>query len=422
MLEQSYPDRAPIVTKYETSAAEGRSMRLDEEPGRPLLSDRVRSLQLPPEAQAGRSGRPLVWLLWGLLAINTLVLDYLAFQGRAGSQPVPATSTDPVPSSKSVSHVGMAADGPVLLESKGYIIPAQQILVSPKVSGMIVRLPIREGMVVKKGDELAQLEDTDYQADVARAKASLALAKQGLLELINGYRPEEKAQAKAELGEAEAQLVQAEAEWKRTSELRTRNVLSQQEYETAESRYRAMSRRVERLRNAWTLMEQGPREERIEMAKAQVAQAQAELEKAQWRLNNCTILAPISGTILKKNAEEGNIVNPIAFNGSYSLCEMADLANLEVELLIQERDISQVHVGQKCEVRAEAFPDKEPYSGVVSRLMPIADRAKGAIPVRVKIAVPEKEQGRYLKPEMGAIVRFLNTDAAGAAQTADAKR
>ena len=78
------------------------------------------------------------------------------------------------------------------------------------------------------------------------------------------------------------------------------------------------------------------------------------LTKAEWRLGNCTIRAPISGTILKKNAEEGNIVNPIAFNGSFSLCEMADLADLEVDLNIQERDISAVKVGQKCRVRAEA--------------------------------------------------------------------
>jgi HlyD family secretion protein len=124
-------------------------------------------------------------------------------------------------------------------------------------------------------------------------------------------------------------------------------------------------------------------------------------------LENCTIRAPISGTILKKNAEEGNIVNPIAFNGSFSLCDLADLSDLEVELTIQERDIAKVRVNQKCQVRAEAFPDRV-YEGVVSRLMPIADRAKGAIPVRVKVTVPREEEGVYLKPEMGALVSFLN--------------
>ncbi len=62
--------------------------------------------------------------------------------------------------------------------------------------------------------------------------------------------------------------------------------------------------------------------------------------------------------------------------------------------------------GQKCKIRAEAFPDRV-YDGVVARLMPIADRAKGAIPVRVKIDIPREEEGVYLKPEMGAVVAFL---------------
>ena len=130
------------------------------------------------------------------------------------------------------------------------------------------------------------------------------------------------------------------------------------------------------------------------------------MAKAQWRLDNCIIRAPISGTILKKNAEEGSLVNPIAMQGFYSLCEMADLSDLEVDLTIQERDISKVFKGQKCKVRAEAFPDRV-YEGYVSRLMPTADRAKGAIPVRVKVTVPAEEEGVYLKPEMGALVSFL---------------
>jgi hypothetical protein len=77
-------------------------------------------------------------------------------------------------------------------------------------------------------------------------------------------------------------------------------------------------------------------------------------------------------------------------------------------LFIQERDIARVFVGQRCQVRAEAYPNRPPYSGVVSRLMPIADRAKGAIPVRVKLTVPAEEEGVYLKPEMGVVVSFMN--------------
>lgn len=299
------------------------------------------------------------------------------------------------------------AAGAVVLESKGYIMPAHQILVSPKVSGMILELDIEEGRRVNKGDVLAQLEDTDYQAELDRAKATVKLARARVEELDAGNRPQEIAQAEAELNETKANLKQLQLDYDRNVGLRKVNAISQEEQDLSESQLKAMERRAERLSFALELMKIGPREERKDVARAELAQAQADLTKAEWRLGNCTIRAPISGTILKKNAEQGNIVNPIAFNGSFSLCEMADLSDLEVDLNIQERDISVIRRGQKCQVRAEAYPDRM-YEGVVSRLMPIADRAKGAIPVRVKVSIPAEEEGVYLKPEMGVIVTFLN--------------
>ncbi len=298
--------------------------------------------------------------------------------------------------------------GEVALEAKGYIIPAHQILVSPKVSGMVVTLNLEEGMRVQEGDILAVLEKIEYQADFDRAQANVALAQQRLNELENGNRPEEIAQAEAELNESQSMLNKAEADWKRAQDLRTQNVIPPQDYDLAKSSFLSAQSRLEKLKNMAMLMRLGARLERREQARAELQQAQAELAKAEWRLGNCTIRAPISGTILKKNAEEGNIVNPIAFNGSFSLCEMADLSDLEVELNIQERDISRVKQGQNCRVRAEAYPERV-YTGVVDRLMPIADRAKGAVPVRVKLTIPQDEEGVYLKPEMGAIVTFLNT-------------
>ena len=271
---------------------------------------------------------------------------------------------------------------------------------------MITALNIVEGQRVNKGDVLAQLETIDYQADYDRALAAVASADQHLLELKNGSRKEEIAEAQAELQEAEAQRNQLQAEWQRISQLRKSGVSTQGEYDVAEANYKAIDRRVERLKKAYELLVAGPRQERIDAAAADLELAKAEAAKAKWRLENCTIRAPISGTILTKKAEEGNVVNPIVMNGSYSLCEMADLSDLEVELKIQERDIAKIFKGQKCKVRAEAYPERV-YDGVVSRLMPIADRSQGAVPVRVKIKVPAEEEGVYLKPEMGAIVSFL---------------
>jgi multidrug resistance efflux pump len=394
------------------------------------LGDRVRSLSLArlPERRS-RWATNAGWIAAIAVAIGWFAYsryftakpaEYPQASGETISQKkadVTATSPTTPPTRNERPAPGasapLAAKGDVMLEAKGYIVPAHQILVSPKVNGMIVQLNVEEGRRVAKGDVLAVLESTDYAADFERAKANARLMRERLRELENGNRPEEIKEAEADLHEAEALVPQLEAEYKRTAELRRRNSVTQQDFELAESRYLAQVQRVERLRYGHRLMQLGPRQERIEVAKAELAQADADVTKTEWRLGNCTIRAPITGTILKKNAEEGNIVNPIAFNGSFSLCDMADLSDLEVDLNIQERDISVVKVKQKCRVRAEAYPDRI-YDGYVDRLMPIADRAKGAIPVRVKIRIPADEEGLYLKPEMGAIVTFLNQQASSA--------
>lgn len=371
------------------------------------LSERVRSLRLPQDTESGRArGAWLPWTLCLVCAASTAVLGFLLWgREQAGAQApaVAETKNEPVAGAASAPT---ASSGSIVLDSKGYIIPVRQILVSPKVSGMILKSFILEGKRVTKGDVLAEVEDVDYQADRQRAAAALDLARHRLSE-IETSRPKEVGAAEAELEEARAQLVQTKSDYERCKELfKSQTAISKQDFEVAESKHLAHEQRVKRLEYALKLMDSS-RLKRIAAAQAEVVQAEAEVTKAKWRLDNCTIRAPITGTILKKNAEEGNIVNPIAFNGSFSLCDLADLSDLEVELTIQERDIAKVRVNQKCRVRAEAFPDRV-YDGVVSRLMPIADRAKGAIPVRVKITVPREEEGIYLKPEMGALVSFLS--------------
>lgn len=416
-------------------------------------ADKVRALRLPPGGGGGTSrGGTLGWFFCIVLSV---VVAWLAMRERAikskfeqilasgefvtadSNASAAPTSAGAAPGDRqggSQAPPTAAAVGEIALESKGYVIPAHQILVSPQVSGRLLRLLVEEGVRVAKGDLLGEIETTEYEADLnramaqlARARSTLELNKARLSELQNGSRPEEIEQAKAELAEAQAQLAQLEAEWKRNKSLVPAKVITQQDFEVIESKYLAQQQRVEKLAAGLSLAEIGPRRERIESAQAEVGQAdadvklaEAELIKAQWRRDNCQILAPISGTILKKNAEEGNIVNPIAFNGSYSLCDLADLSDLEVSLDIQERDISRVFKGQRCKIRAEAFPDRV-YEGVVSRLMPIADRAKGSIPVRVKLSVPADEEGVYLKPEMGAVVSFLSAKA-GSAQKGVAQR
>lgn len=374
------------------------------------LSDKVRSLRITAPPPRQRSS-VFPWLLCLVLAGST---GYLAFM-QYGTQQRPVDPPRVQPSAAAPTQ-STAASGDVVVLSKGYIVPTHQILVSPKVSGMVKYLriqkpdlppeegiPLEEGMRVEKGDILAQLESTDYEADVARARAMLASAQQKL-EMEQKNVPNEIERAKAELEEAITNRDYLKSIVARNERLSKTSAVSPTEIEKSVSDFDAAVHRVNRLSRTLEIV-QGPRAERIKVAEAEVNQAQAELTKAEWKLGNCRILAPGSGTILKKNVEEGNIVNPVAFNGSFSVCEMADLSDLEVDLSIQERDVAQVFKGQRCKIKSEAYPDRV-YEGYVSRLMPIADRAKGALPVRVKVQVPPDEEGVYLKPEMGAEVSF----------------
>ena len=317
-----------------------------------------------------------------------------------------SSSTSTNQQSSSPGAEKSTSPNPIALESRGYVIAKHQVLVSPQVSGRILSLNIEEGRRVVKGEILAEVERTEYQADYDQMRATLMRSKAELSELESGSRPQEIAGALADLQEQEEVVSQLESEFKRMKDALRSNSVSVTEFEQAQASYLSTKKRVEKLRQSHSMMKEGPRKERIEMARAAVIQAEANLDKSKWRLENCTLRAPITGTILKKNAEEGNLVNPVAFSGSTSVCDIADLSDLEIDLNIQERDVSKIYVNQQCEVRSEAFP-KRVYKGTVSRLMPIADRAKGAVPVRVAVKVPEEEEGVYLKPEMSAIVVFF---------------
>jgi len=269
---------------------------------------------------------------------------------------------------------------------------------------MIVKLHIHEGCRVKKGDVLAELEDVDYKADFLRAQSAVETARRQLKEAETS-QPQEVGQAEAEMERAKVELAQLKADFERACELYGKKALSKVEYESAATKYRAAEQHLRSMGYALGLMHISLCQ-KVAAAHTQLDDAEADLVKARWHLDNCMVRAPSSGTILKKNAEEGNLVNPVAFNDTFSLCELANLAELEVDLAIQERDICKIKPGQRCKVRTEAFPDRI-YDGVVSRLMPVANRTQSAIPTRVKIKVPQDEGGIFLKPEMVAVVSFL---------------
>jgi multidrug resistance efflux pump len=384
------------------------------------LRDRVRSLRLSRIPSGTSYARTLA--AWGFVVLVVGVCAWLGYQAiearreRGEASADKASQADEKSSPRDALKPPASAtssatpQGEIALEAKGYIIPAHQSLVSPKVSGMIVELFIEEGKRFNAGDLLAVIESKEYQYDLDRAVAAEQAAGARWREARRrlGDMELEVNQTQAQIDEVVEQIKQIQQDWDRKDSLRKSGNVSKQELEEVESKLQVALKRKKQLEFAHELMKVSARQERLDAAQGDWDTAKAEVDKAKWKLDNCRIVAPIKGTILVKKAEKGNNVNPIAQMGSTSLCEMADLSDLEVELNIPERDIAVIRVGQRCSVRADAWPDRV-YSGVVSRLMPIADRAKAAIPVRVKVTVPADEEGVYLKPEMNAKVVFLNS-------------
>lgn len=412
-----------------TSTPENRSQAVPSPDG--ALVDRVQQLRL--DTQLGRSpshGRSranwLPWILVVLMAVAWAGVGIRVYrQGGLVSPPVgpegTSTAASGTPASSSTSGGGGSpsttsrsgsppAPGELLLQIKGNVIPSLQINLSPDdISGVVEEIFFKEGDRVKQGQVLARIRNNRYLHDYYAAQAAVAAAKARLADLTGAaVRPEERRQAEAELEEARAAWVRADQEVKRLSAQRNTGTVSAQELERADADLKAAAARVARLEASLALLTMGARRERIEAAQAELRQAEARLQEAQRLLRNCEVRAPIDGTILTKVADRGALVSPMSFNVAAGICSMADLAKMEVEIDVPERQIIKIRRGLDCLVQADADPSR-PYRAVVDRIMPIADDTKNVIKVRIRIYLPlGEEPGSFLKPKMSVVATIYN--------------
>ena len=184
-------------------------------------------------------------------------------------------------------------------------------------------------------------------------------------------------------------------EYLRVRDIHTQNanLVSPQEVENAESKAR-----------------QG--DARVEAQKARVDAAAAALRVAQANLENTYIRAPFSGTVLRKEAEVGEVVAPSVGGGLTrgAVVTMADLATLEVEVDVNEAYIARIHGNQAARITLDAYPDTA-FRGTVRQIIPTADRQRATVQVKVSIL----DRDPRILTEMGAKVEFLEPAAPAAA-------
>ena len=129
-------------------------------------------------------------------------------------------------------------------------------------------------------------------------------------------------------------------------------------------------------------------------------QAQATLDKAAYWSDSTSIRSPITGTILEKRIELGERIGPETI--ATGICVVGNLKAMEVEVDVQERELSNIHIGQPCRIEPEAYPNRL-YKGRVGRIMPVANRQRGVVQIRVEVL---NDDARLL-PELNCRIMIL---------------
>jgi RND family efflux transporter MFP subunit len=265
-------------------------------------------------------------------------------------------------------HKPVGAGGrEALLNASGYVTPRRRATIAAKITGRVTGVFFDEGTVVKEGQLLATLDDSDVQKALASAKA-------------------DRESTEASIADLQVQLKNANIELHRADQLQKAGVQTQEQLDNASM-------------NADSL------KAKIDVARAQVAAAASRILEAQQAVDNCTIRAPFSGIVVSKDAQVGEMVSPISAGGGFTrtgIATVVDMNSNEIEVDVNESYIARVHDGQKVTAILDAYPDWEIPSHVRT-IIPTADRQKATVKVRISF---DKLDPRIL-PDMGIKVTFL---------------
>lgn len=380
------------------------------------LDQDLKSLQIDRKKQRDPEKRSKWATRWIIAGVVLFLLVGLAVTAFRLSSKATEVETYQVTSRSSVT----GGEAGVALNAAGYIVAHHKIQVTPKVVGKVAWIGVEKGDYVKEAQVIVRFEDDEYRAQLVQAQGNMQSLLAQLKELETGYRPEEIARDKANLEQARADMENARINLERAKGLFEQEVVPRQELDNAQARYNAQKARVEAFTKSYELMRLGPRQEQIESMRGRVEQARGEVALRQTYLDSTVIRAPISGTILERAVEKGELVTTM-FVGERGakgyVVSMADLTDLQVELDISQDDFAKLSMRQKAIVTTDAFPDRK-YDGVIAEMSPEANRQKATVQVKVQILKPDS----YLRPEMNARSAFLANESQPKGATSAAPR
>ncbi|RCJ39141.1 efflux transporter periplasmic adaptor subunit [Nostoc minutum NIES-26] len=412
-------------------------------------SQTVDSSALVPEVKKKGKNRWLSWLVALCLLGGIGYAVYYQVAVLPGQQARRRILTQPV------ERQNLA----IAISANGTVKPERSINLSPKNSGVLKTLLAKEGELVKQGQILAYMDDSNLRGQLTSAKGQLAQAEANLQKAQAGNRPQDIAQSQAQLEEAEANLQKAQAgnrpqdiaqaqarlqsaqatlskaedDFRRNQQLYTAGGISLQtlnqtradrdsaqaqvnEAQQALALQKAGSRPedieqsravVKQRQQALALLKAGSRQEDIDAANAQVISARGSLQNVQSDINDTIIRAPFDGVVTKKYADPGAFVTPTTASSEVSSATSSSILALastnEVVANLAETNISKIKLGQEVKITADAYPGKT-FEGKVSQIAAQATVTQNVTSFEVKVSLTDPE--RLLRSGMNVAADF----------------
>jgi multidrug efflux pump subunit AcrA (membrane-fusion protein) len=334
------------------------------------------------------------------LALFIAALLALAlFAASCGGSKANALKEDPSTTPKPIEVATAAAikrDLPQFFEASGSLAGDQQTDVAPQTSGKVVAVGVDIGTPVKRGQMLVQLDDTELKLHVTQSQAQVEQAKAAVRQAEEkiGLRPNQAFDPNrvAEVAAAKVALDLADKNLKRAEKLIESGDVSRSFYD----QQRAQRDQLKEQYDA-SLAQARQNYAAVEVARTNVANAEAQLALAKKNLSYAYIPAPIDGFVAERTADVGEYVSP-----TQKVATIVRTNPLRIRIDVPEQAIPNVSVGQSVSATTSAWPDKN-FSGRIARIAPNVSANSRTLIVEAEI---DNGSGA-LKPGQFATVRIL---------------
>ena len=268
--------------------------------------------------------------------------------------------------------------------ASGRVTTPQRVEIAADATGRVNRIPVAEGQTVKRGQLLIELDSADDRAGVAQANAAVKQAEARLRQLREVGLPG----AAQSLVQAEANAEQARKQQDRMRDLQARGFVGQAQLDDANRNFDIAASQVNSAR--LQVRTNAPAGSDSALALASLAQARANLQLAQVKLEQNSIVAPGDGTLIARSVERGDIVQ-----SGKALMVLAPTGETQIVVQVDEKNLAKLAVGQKALASADAFADQR-FDAIVTYLNPGIDATRGAVEVKLRVANPPA----YLRQDM----------------------